>query len=378
MSPGLEAERLRLVIELGRRVTSIMDLDVLLPEAAGLIARAFHYDIVGINLLDPLSGDRLYQAAAYPPERKLPPSFRVPVGGGLTGWVAKEGAPRLANDVRSDPLYIPGPGRERTQAELDVPLQLGGVTIGVLNVESERAGAFSGDDVPYLESLASLLAQAIENARLAARARELAAAEERTRIARDLHDETVQALVAVERQLDLLEMDLDDLDRARARIESVHALVDRTLDGVRRMSQNLRPAVLEDLGLVAALQAHAEELAALGLHVTFEVRGAPRRLAAAVEYAVYRVAQEALSNALRHAGVDRAGLLLDFGDEELLLRVEDAGGGGARETREGQGMVGMRDRASEIGARLDVNSPNGAGTRVELRLPLKLTLLETP
>jgi hypothetical protein len=83
-----EAERLRLVLKLGRRVTSLLDLDLLLPEASRLIARAFGYDIVGINLLDPLDPGRLYQAAADPPARTLPASFRVPLGSGLTGWVA--------------------------------------------------------------------------------------------------------------------------------------------------------------------------------------------------------------------------------------------------------------------------------------------------
>ena len=72
MQHGLEAERVQLVIELGRRVTSIMDLDVLLPEAVRLIAQAFAYDIVGINLVDPLSADRLYQAAAFPPDGRAP------------------------------------------------------------------------------------------------------------------------------------------------------------------------------------------------------------------------------------------------------------------------------------------------------------------
>src|SRR5918911_2773861 len=102
-APISEAERLRLVLQLGQRVTSILDLEVLLPEACRLIAEAFHYDLIGINLLDPLDASRLYQAAAYPPERKLPRTFRVPLGRGLTGWVAHHGRPRLVNDVLGDP-----------------------------------------------------------------------------------------------------------------------------------------------------------------------------------------------------------------------------------------------------------------------------------
>src|SRR5437762_2418674 len=90
-SSHLAPERLEVVLELGRRVTSLLDLQVLLPEACHLIAEAFAYDLVGINLLDPLDERRLFQAAAFPRERQLPRSFRVALGRGLTGWVASHG-----------------------------------------------------------------------------------------------------------------------------------------------------------------------------------------------------------------------------------------------------------------------------------------------
>src|SRR5919199_2504644 len=106
-SAPLAPERLQLVLELGRRVTSLLDLNTLLPEACRLIADAFGYDLVGINLLDPLDDQRLYQAAAHPPERLLPRSFRVPLDRGMTGWVARHGRPRLSNDVRRERLYVP-------------------------------------------------------------------------------------------------------------------------------------------------------------------------------------------------------------------------------------------------------------------------------
>ena len=369
-----------LVLQLGRRVTALLDLERLLPEACRLIAEAFSYDLVGINLLDPLDPERLYQAAAYPADRKFPRSFRVPLGRGLTGWVARTGEARLANDVRREPLYIVGPGREATRSELDVPLKLGERTIGVLNVESERPNAFSPDDVPYLQGLAGQLAQAIENARLAAHSRQLAAAEERARLARDLHDETIQALVGLGRQLDLLALDLEQPDRTAAveRLERIQALVGRTIEGVRRLSRNLRPAALEDLGLVAALRSHAEELRSLGLQVDVSVHGQPARLPRAIEEAVYRVAQEALSNVARHAGVGEARLELSFSATELVLNVVDRGGGFTRgaPAGEGQGLQSMRDRAAQIGADLEIESRPGVGTRVRLWVPLALTLLE--
>jgi signal transduction histidine kinase len=376
---SLDAERLRLVLELGRRVTSILDLDALLPEACRLIAEAFGYDLVGISLVDPLDATRLYQAAAFPPERSLPRSFRVPLGRGLTGWVARTGASLLANDVTREPRYIAGPGRN-TQSELDVPLLAGARTIGVLNVESERLGAFAPDDVPYLEGLAAQLAQAIENARLAGRARQLAAAEERARIGRDLHDETIQALVAIGRQVELLALDLEgDNARARQRIEALQTLVDRTLEGVRRLSRNLRPAVLEDLGLVAALRSHAAELGQVGLRVEVVIDGEVRRLPPPIEVAAFRVAQEALSNVARHAGVETARLELAFSPEELVLTITDQGPGIVpvkQYAGDGTGLVNMRDRAAEIGAALQITSSPGQGTTVRLVVPLELTMVD--
>jgi GAF domain-containing protein len=110
-SAPLAPERLQLVLEVGQRVTSMLDLQTLLPEACRLIADAFRYDLVGINLLDPLDDQPLYQAAAHPPARLLPRSFRVPLGRGITGWAARHGTPRLSNDVARESLYVPGPGR---------------------------------------------------------------------------------------------------------------------------------------------------------------------------------------------------------------------------------------------------------------------------
>ena len=371
---------MELVLQLGQRVTALLDLERLLPEACHLIADAFGYDLVGINLVDPLDPERLYQAATYPADRKFPRSFRVPLGRGLTGWVAKHGQPRLANDVRREPLYIVGPGREATRSELDVPLKLGERILGVLNVESERSNAFATEDVPYLQGLAGQLAQAIDNARLAAQLRELAAAEERARLARDLHDETIQALVGLGRQLDLLALDLEEPSRTAAleRLERVQGLVARTIEGVRRMSRNLRPAALEDLGLVAALRSLAADLGALGLQVHVSVRGQAARLPRAIEEAVYRVAQEALSNVARHAAVGQARLELSFSPSELVLCVLDEGAGFVSEAPpgDGQGLQSMRDRARQIGADLEVTSRPGNGARVRLWVPLELTLLE--
>src|SRR5262249_29530145 len=155
----------------------------------------------------------------------------------------------------------------------------------------------------------------------------------------------------------LLGLDLGDASQAAERLERIQALLGNTLEGVRRMSLNQRPAALEDLGLVAALRSHADAWAELGLTVAFAVHGTPRPLTPAIESAAFRVAQEALSNAARHAGVSEAHLDLTYTSDELSLCVADAGRGfSVRRTPAGQGLLGMRDRAAELGGSLDIDS----------------------
>lgn len=374
-----DTERLRVVLDLGRHVSALHQPDEQLPGACRLIADAFGYDVVGINLVDPTDARRLYPAAVYPPDRKLPRSFRVPIGRGMTGWVAEHGVPRLANDVRKDPLYIEGPGRH-TRSELDVPLRAGDRILGVLNAESERLDAFRPEDVPFLEVVALLLAQAITAARLAAHGREAAAAQERSRVARELHDETTQALVAIARQLDLLQMDLEAGRQAGRRIDLLQDLAHRTLAGVRRLSRALRPEVLQDLGLPAGLHGLADEHAALGFRVEVDVRGEPHRLEPAVEYALYRVAQEALNNASQHSGRSEARVTLSFDEEEARLEIVDGGPGfDVAETLRDSGHLGlrgMRDRVADVHGELAIEASGGRGTRVRVAVPARLTIVD--
>jgi len=198
-----------------------------------------------------------------------------------------------------------------------------------------------------------------ESARRALAAQE----EERLRIARELHDEVGQALTAVLLQLDRAASGVQPAERIAEAREAARA----TLEEVRAIARNLRPEALDDLGLAAALRQLCNEAERTG--VTVERRIAPDvRLAPEVEVVVYRVAQEAITNVLRHAAAERLACVLErAGSGARLLVVDDGRGRG--EASAGSGLQGMRERAVLAGATLEITTPAAGGTAVTLQVP---------
>lgn len=203
--------------------------------------------------------------------------------------------------------------------------------------------------------------------------------DERLRISRELHDGTVQELVALAQRIELCADELDENPAAaRARLRELQALAHKTLTEVRRLSNNLRPSILEDLGLAAALRVLTRELSEQlpQVRVDCQVVGPAARLSPELELAAFRVAQEALSNVAKHArGATQAGVVLLFEDEELVLTVEDDGCGFEVPAtgdliRGGHlGLAGMVERAQLLGGELKMSSAPSRGTTITLRLP---------
>lgn len=201
---------------------------------------------------------------------------------------------------------------------------------------------------------------------------------ERARLSRELHDQTVQDLIAMTQRLQLASRALErgDLPTALEILRVARSLAQDTLDELRRLIRALRPVYLEDLGFLPALEMLAREIQTppVELHVS----GQPRRLGSDVELAAFRVAQEALANAVQHARASRIALAVSFGERELTLSVEDDGMGFALPegpdslTREGHfGLVGMRERMLLLGGSLDIQSEPGKGTRITARIPIE-------
>ena len=187
---------------------------------------------------------------------------------------------------------------------------------------------------------------------------------ERLRIARELHDEVGQALTAVLLQLDRTQAEVGG--EAGERIREVRETARATLEEVRAIARNLRPEALDDLGLAAALRQLCLEAERAGLEVERAI--APElRLDPELEVVVYRVAQEAITNTLRHAGADRVRLALRREPDATVLSVEDDGRG--MRSAEGSGVRGMRERAVLAGGTLELGAVATGGTFVMLRLP---------
>jgi signal transduction histidine kinase len=202
--------------------------------------------------------------------------------------------------------------------------------------------------------------------------------EERQRMARELHDDTIQALIALKQRVQLAQLASRD-EKEQALLRDLASLAGQTIENLRRLIRALRPIYLEDLGLVTALEMLARETGGPdGLSVEFKRQGDEKRLDPAVELALYRMAQESLSNVVRHARASRAELSIQFSPQAVRLQVIDNGKGftvpkspAGFPSAGHYGLLGMVERAELIGAALKIISRPGQGTRIEIDLPLK-------
>jgi signal transduction histidine kinase len=209
------------------------------------------------------------------------------------------------------------------------------------------------------------------------RRREHAVVEERARIAREIHEGVAQNLYFLGLQLDLCRKLINkDPQRARCELGSLQALLQDTIEDLRRLIWALRPVELEELGPIEAVRRLALDLKAqVGLGVEVHVQGEERRFPPEVEGALYRIAQEALNNVAKHAGAQHAQVSFEITSERVQVTVEDDGRGFdvAHALREGQGLGlrHLRERIAELSGEFTVESSPGAGTRLRAILPLR-------
>jgi len=261
---------------------------------------------------------------------------------------------------------------------LYVPLVVHERAIGVI-IAHDKAGPdprFSDDDLRLAETFAARAAVAVdlsERVQRDALRRVVAAQElERRRLARELHDETGQALTSILLGLKSLD-DASDLAQVRESAAKLRNLVVETLHDVRRLAVELRPTALDDFGLVPALERLAETFSEqTGIAVDFEAALGGERLPGEVETALYRIVQEALTNVVKHAGARHVSVVLSRKDGAVTAVIEDDGRGFEARGSDGRGLglVGMRERLGLLDGRLQIESTEGAGTTIVAEVPL--------
>jgi PAS domain S-box-containing protein len=341
----------------------------------------------------------------------------LPQGHGLLGVLIRDAQPMRVREIAADPRSHGFPPNHPPMTSLlGVPILSRGRAVGDLYL-TDKIGAdeFTQSDQELLTILAGHAAVAIDNAhlyedvraardqlerwnrdleaRVVERTREIermswemasrvlqAQEEERKRIARELHDETAQSLVSLLINLDLLKPAIAESGEPLVSgMSRFGGLLRQTLDEVRALSHDLRPTLLDDVGLVPAIQSFGDEwMQTFDVPVTVAVEGeAERRLPSDVEIALFRITQEALMNAGKYARATEVSVSVSITDDEVLLVVQDNGRGFdptqlERPTRNGGlGLYGMRERAVILGGELNIDSETGKGTRVTLRSPLR-------
>jgi signal transduction histidine kinase len=198
--------------------------------------------------------------------------------------------------------------------------------------------------------------------------------EERARIARELHDETAQFLTALSLDLATMQKSVRRNPEVAHILERLQSMSRQVSRGIYRMVHDLRPAQLDDLGLIAALGYLVDEAQQSNLLVTLNIEGSRQRLDPLVETVLFRIAQEALTNINRHANAVQASMTLSFDVQEIRLAVQDEGIGfnpnEIPRPPHGWGLVGMRERAESVGGRFQIDSAPGRGTLVEVVVPV--------
>ncbi len=377
-------------------VSGLWDLDAILRIALDNVLEIINGDIGGILLLDEETETLRYRmqrglSAKYADE------IRMRMGEGIGGRVAQTGEPMLLEDISQDPraIYPDLISAEGLKGFISIPLKAKDKVVGVMNLASHVAGRFGTDDISLLSSISDYLGTAIEQARLYAR---LASAgeryqtllqhalstqeEERKRIARELHDETSQALTSLTLNLQAI-IQMAEMKGVRdtelmEKLKATHSYAIHAGHEVVKLMKELRPTLLDELGLPAAIHRYAKDtLKAQGIEVSAEFIGTEERLPPEVEVTLFRVAQGVIGNILEHSAAKNASIKLACSASECLLRIEDDGKGFnvSKITRvdpsgRGAGVFTMKERVKLVGGVCHIESRPGKGTRVVVKVPL--------
>ena len=378
----LEANRHLLALNaIATTASQSLSLDVILNGVLDKVLELTDAEVGGILLMD---------------EKSKSPSYRVLRGLSeqSSQWISSlEVARKVAE--KGEALVVDGAANKSTdslKAFISVPLKSKERVVGVLNIASHTPRDFTQQEVQLLTSLGHQLGIAVENVQLyqelqsKEKMREQllrriisAQEDERQRVARELHDVTSQALVTLGIGLEVMTAaPQSDVKERETQMDGIKSLLIATSKDVHRLIYDLRPSLLDDLGLSAALRSYAHNsLDAAGVEVYVEAAGQEKRSPPEVEIALFRIAQEAIANIARHAHAESVYISLEFKEKSIAVQIEDDGigfdhsqGFSAGAGGKGVGLLGMKERAELLGGTLVIDTRPGGGTRVSVEVPV--------
>jgi len=393
-------KRLAALNQIVSTVSQSLDLNQVLESAIDNVVNVMQVDIAWIYLLNEEGDELVMSVYRGVPEEVIKALDRLKVGEGFNGRVAQSGEPMLVEDASQDPRLTKEMVRKQAiKSQLIVPLRCMNKVNGALCVAMYRQRTFQPEEIELLTVIGNQIGVAVENAHLYRKQQQVAEQlrgmqenlrfylmqvtkaqeEERKRISHELHDETIQALVALSRRLDTLSSKNKELSADVSReLEEIWQQTDDVIREVRRLSQDLRPAALDRLGLLPALEWLASQATDYsGIATNVSVVGKQHRLPEEIELVLFRITQEALRNVWRHSKASKAEITVEFDKSKVKVNVTDDGQGFAIPDKVGDlarhgklGLAGMYERAQLIGGKLTVKSSPGSGTSVSIEMPI--------
>ncbi len=367
----MRARELEAIARMSAAATSILNQDELLEAVAYLTRMSFDEYHTVIYLLDE-SGEYLKQASSSLENGTMPERLPVAAQRSLVCEAARTRQGVIVGDITNTPEYKLTPLMPDARSEMAVPMVVADRLIGVLDIQSPKVDHFDEADIRVMATLADLIAVAIQNARLYQRAQEIAAFEERNRLARELHDSVSQALYGIALGTRTARILFErDPSRMVEPLDYVMSLAEAGLTEMRALIFELRPESLENEGLIMALTKQAASVQARhGVHVSTDMCEEPN-VPFEVKEAVYRIAREALHNIVKHAHAAHVNLSMHCKDDGIHLDVRDDGRGfDPGGSFPGHlGLHSMRERAERLDGTFTIESAPDAGTHIHLFIP---------
>jgi signal transduction histidine kinase len=351
-----------------------LELKQVLGRLLDRVVRLMKCKVGAIHLLDEPGVVLRLATSCGIPESALPGIDSLEVAGGLVGdiadWSERSAVPKIVDSLQSL-LAFSSVGE--AAATVVAPVRSRGENLGALSVVGQPGRVFDEGDVALLASIADQIGVVVENARLYRQAEQLAVVRERERLARELHDSVTQSLYSLTLLAEASQrlIGAGDWGRVSEYVGRLGEIAQQALKEMRLLVYQLRPLVLKREGLVGALQ---HRLDAVEKRAGVDARllvGGTIELPASAEEELYRIAQEALNNALKHAAPTSVNVRICADDIGVVLEVSDDGCGfdpGSITAEGGMGLVSIRERTERLGGVLDVKSAIGEGTSVRVTL----------